>query len=455
MEMYFAGNSTMYESIAPWNIHRDFNILLSYVESYGRKGADRIIEKVKEMARDKMEIYYAGDGFPQSCKFIYNSGYSRLLSYTNMKTRAEKYIINKRWDSLREKFELYLAGSTRGFPDMVPEKLIKEYSILLSYMHPVGPKGVDLTIEMMKEEFMDLYLVGPEKENIMEDVTGGNKSNILFNYLTGKNATEKYKEAIKPKKLFIDSGAYSAWTQGKEIDVDEYIDWINERTEFIDLYAQVDVIPGDKDLGATQEQVAEAGQATWENYLYMRDKMKEPEKLLYTFHVGEPYEYLERALEWKDENGKHIPYIALGGMVGKPMPVKKSFLRICFDIIKKSSNPNVKTHAFGMTSFDLLSQYPITSADSTSWIMTGANGAIMTDVGTIEVSDKLSHKISHYSHLPKSIQEEFEKSIKEYGFTLEELRESRDCRIMHNARYMNKKADELVYIPRAKQKSLF
>lgn len=50
MELYLAGNSTMYESIAPWNIHRDFNILLSYAESYGRGGADRIIEKVEEMA---------------------------------------------------------------------------------------------------------------------------------------------------------------------------------------------------------------------------------------------------------------------------------------------------------------------------------------------------------------------------------------------------------------------
>ena len=36
MELYLAGNSTMYESIAPWNIYQDFNILLSYVESYGR-----------------------------------------------------------------------------------------------------------------------------------------------------------------------------------------------------------------------------------------------------------------------------------------------------------------------------------------------------------------------------------------------------------------------------------
>lgn len=74
----------MYESIAPWNIHQDFNILLSYVESYGRGGADRIIEKVEEMAGDKMEMYFAGDGFPQSRAYIYGQGYNRLFSYLNM-----------------------------------------------------------------------------------------------------------------------------------------------------------------------------------------------------------------------------------------------------------------------------------------------------------------------------------------------------------------------------------
>ena len=45
MELYFAGNSTMYESIAPWNIHQDFNILLSYVESYGREGQTELLRR--------------------------------------------------------------------------------------------------------------------------------------------------------------------------------------------------------------------------------------------------------------------------------------------------------------------------------------------------------------------------------------------------------------------------
>ena len=360
-----------------------------------------------------VEIYNAGEYLFPNKTDVYILGYNRLLSY--------------------------------GYQKKLVDSIIA-MDLLIN-----GLQGAN---EERGEEWMDLYLVGPEKEIIMETVTNDIKSNMLFNYIDGKKATDKYKDQIKPKKLFIDSGAFSAWTKGKAIDADEYIAWINERADFIDLYGQIDVIPGDIVKGHTAEQVEEAA-ATWENYLYMRPKMVKPEGLLYTFHVGEPYTYLEQALEWKDDNENLIPYIALGGMVGKPMPVKKAFLNSCFNIIKKSSNPKVKVHAFGMTSFPLLEQYPITSADSTSWIMTGANGNIMTDVGIIAVSDQMAKLQAHYSHLPKHLQESFEASLSEFGFTLDELRHSRDNRIMFNARYMNKKASNIKYNPGPKKLSLF
>ena len=87
--------------------------------------------------------------------------------------------------------------------------------------------------------------------------------------------------------------------------------------------------------------------------------------------------------------------------------------------------------------------------------MTGANGSIMTDVGTIAISDQMAKLPEHYSHLPKELQKKFEETISEYGFTLDELRHSRDNRIMLNARYMNKKASELEYNPGPKRFSLF
>lgn len=323
---------------------------------------------------------------------------------------------------------------------------------LLSYSYQKA-----LVDKLIKEIEMNLFLVGPEKPVIMQMVSEELNSNLLFSYLDTA-AIDKYKEMVSQHgKLFIDSGAFSAWTQGKVIDVDEYIDWINARIDYIDLYGQIDVIPGDRNSGKLPSimEVREAAQKTWENYLYMRPKMKSPEKLLYTFHVGEPIEFLQQALEWKDEDGNYIPYIALGGMVGKSYEVRDKFLNSCFAVIKASKNPNVKVHAFGMTDRKLLSSYPITSADSTSWIMTAATGGIMTDVGVVVVSSQQRAAPNHYSHLPKELQEEFNKTIQEFGFTLDELADSRDKRIIHNARFMQSRFSEIEYCPKAHKKRLF
>jgi hypothetical protein len=330
------------------------------------------------------------------------------------------------------------------------------YPRLLSY-HYQQPI-IDKLIEWREEgENLDLYLAGGEweKEGTMVDVLELSP-NLLFNYVAGKVVTDTYTQNNRVHKLFIDSGAYSAWTRGVEIDVDEYIAWINERADYIDLFGQVDVIPGDKIHGATMQQVIEAAEKTWENYLYMRERVRYPERLLYTFHVGEPIKYLERALEWEDAEGQKIPYIALGGMVGKPRAIRQSFLDQCFSAIRKSSNSSVKVHTFGMTDFSLLASYPITSADSTTWLIVGANGGIMTDVGTVIVSDKRSNLPNHYSHLPQQLQTAFEETLSEFGFTLETLRHNRDARIIFNASYVSKKAEELKNTSRVSRKrSLF
>lgn len=299
--------------------------------------------------------------------------------------------------------------------------------------------GADKFGKKEVEKYMKLYFAG-----VSETDKPPVDCNALFSYIEqGKITFDKVKDFIKPGKLFIDSGAFSAWTKGAKVNVKEYIDWLNERANDIDLCGQVDVIPGDRVFGATPKQVREAAQSTWSNYLFMRKRLKNPDSLLYTFHVGEPIEFLKQALEWRDENGKPIPYIALGGMVGKPTKIRDVFLENCFRTIRESSNPNIKVHAFGMTDFNLLEKYPIYSADSTSWIMVGAMGNVMSDYGNIAVSNNQIHDKNHYSHLPKKAIEDFNKTIQEFGFTLDELAEHRDNRILFNALYMQKKVKEL------------
>lgn len=369
----------------------------------------------------KLALFFAGDyqlPYKDSNTDVYLLGYNRLLSYDYQQSLTDKIIERKK------KLELYLGG-------------------------------LDKFGEEERRKALDLYLAGGYAET-EETFDGILPSNVLFSY---ENLQIKDPKGLDiyhlfGSKLFIDSGAFSMWTKGKEIDVDAYIKWINDRAEYIDLYGQVDAIPGTRTGVPTQKEVREAAQKTWDNYLYMRPKMKKPEGLLYTFHVGEPKEFLMRALEWKDENGNYIPYIALGGMVGKNSTIRRNFLRMCFDIIKKSPNPNVKVHAFGMTSRDILSEFPITSADSTSWIMTGAIGGIMTDTGTVIVSEQQRNDPNHYSNFPADAVKKFEEKVCEFGFTLDELAADRNKRIVHNARFMKDRCSKIVYKP-VRKRTLF
>ena len=302
---------------------------------------------------------------------------------------------------------------------------------------------------------VDIYFAGSQcKES--DELIAQKGLCRLFSYYNDKSALLKRFEQKIPGKLFIDSGAFTAWTKGISIDVDTYIDYLNKYSEYITLAGQVDTIAGTPDTIPTAEQQEEASIATWENYLYMYEKLNKPEMLVYTFHIGENFKYLKQALEWKDSNGKHFEYMALGGTVGKPVNMKIEWFKQCWEIIKSSSNPNVKVHAFGMTSLKVLENFPFTSADATSWIMTGSNGGIFTKYGTLYVSNKRTSEKEHYSHLPENIRNSILKDIESYGYSIQELEEDYKARVCYNILYQYKWSQNCVPIyKRTGRKTLF
>ena len=224
-------------------------------------------------------------------------------------------------------------------------------------------------------------------------------------------------------KILIDSGAFSAHTQGIELDVDEYIEYINSITEWIDYYAQVDKIPGIFGMLKTEQQLLSAPRESWINYLYMRPRMKEPEKLMPIYHQGEDIKWLWNMLEWTDEKGNHIPYIGISPANDKHQSEKDVFVEECFNVIKKSSNPNVLTHAYGMTNTATLERHPFTSADSTSWALCAVNGSIMTHWGVIPLSEqnKNSKAFRGQSQLSQKLLREY---IEANDFDLDDLIEA-------------------------------
>jgi hypothetical protein len=187
----------------------------------------------------------------------------------------------------------------------------------------------------------------------------------------------------------------------------------------------------------------------------MRDRVKSPDKLLPIFHQGEDFKWLENMLE-ATFSGKHIPYIGISPANDQPVKEKEKFIDKCFRIIAKSSNPNVCTHAFGMTSLHILERYPFTSADSTSWIMNGANGSIMTKYGSVTVSSGRLNAPDHIRKMPKAAQQEIQDYVASHGFDIVQLADDYKQRVIFNIMFLKEWADTYKYRPSSvSRKSLF
>jgi hypothetical protein len=259
-----------------------------------------------------------------------------------------------------------------------------------------------------------------------------NCGNRLYSQVHDRRNIENWIEQCnnKKSKLFVDSGAYTAFTKGIEIDIDEYIGYLNSVSKNAYVFASLDKIPEK----CTSKDCMDAAQESWENYLYMLQRLNEPEKLLPVFHINEPSIFLEKILETKFD-GKYPSILGLGGIAKKPRNERIQWLDEVFYIIRKSKNPYINVHGFGMTSLKLLQMYPFYSADSTSWIMTTANGGIFTQFGTVLVSSQKIKEENHVLNFRENRKRDIEKYIEDRGFTLKELSEDYKKRAEFNILY--------------------
>ena len=138
----------------------------------------------------------------------------------------------------------------------------------------------------------DLYLASYDDKTIMKDAWENNWP-LLYSQINNRGVLMNRFNAPTEGKLLVDSGAHSAHTKGIELDLEEYIGFANEHMDDITLYVQVDKIPGVYLMPKTAKDFLEAPELSWENYLYMREKSKDPDKLVPVFHQGEDFKWLE------------------------------------------------------------------------------------------------------------------------------------------------------------------
>jgi len=260
---------------------------------------------------------------------------------------------------------------------------------------------------------------------------------IKNNAFSARESFFYYSTHMKNKvKLFLDSGAFSAWSQGEEIDIQEYIKFIKEHKDSIEIYANLDVI-GDPE-------------GTWRNQVIMEKAGLSP---LPVFHYGEDIKWLKRILS------KGYEYMSLGGMV----PISNKDLLPWLDMLwsqyltDEKGFPICKVHGFGLTSLHLMLRYPWYSVDSTTWVVTARMGSIFVprfkngeaiydeNCWTIAVSNKspnMKEQGQHFETLPESSKKLILNYLEQKGYKYgksEWKMESQEYELQPNEKWGEKK----------------
>jgi len=207
-------------------------------------------------------------------------------------------------------------------------------------------------------------------------------------------------------KVFLDSGAFSAFSQGISVDINAYCDYIHRNDDIIEFPSVLDAI-GDPD-------------GTWRNQEEMERQGTHP---LPCYHYGEPVEVLQYYIS-------KYEYITIGGMVPISTPQLKIWLdRIWAEFLThEDGTPKVKVHGFGLTSLPLMFRYPWYSVDSSTWVQWAANGMILIPgkAGQVDVSNKSSRRKQRGQHMDSVAPLEtaaIENEIQSFGGDPERLRD--------------------------------
>ena len=175
--------------------------------------------------------------------------------------------------------------------------------------------------------------------------------------------------------LFLDSGAFSAWTNSTNITLSEYIEFIRQNADSLEVYACLDDITDPE--------------KTWKNQEIMEKEGLHP---LPVYHVDEPDYFLDRAMSYD--------YFAVGGMALKGSVNRRNRFNFVFEKVCPEENnflPTHKVHGFGLASPDLLVDYPWFSVDS----ITGDSVILIKDCGRIrtETIESFYHSAGRYANV--------------------------------------------------------
>ena len=253
----------------------------------------------------------------------------------------------------------------------------------------------------------------------------------------------------KRARVMIDSGAFTAWSLGKPVELPKLIYYVKgllakygDRHEFI--FIALDVMPGEKNRRPTEAELKAGMQKSYENYIEYKAEM-EGYEILPVYHTGEP-------IQLRDWYMKHTDYICLSMNLGMSEQNR-------IDWALRVSVTGLRTHGLAATGARMTRYVDWFSVDSAAWVKRGAMGQIYWPNNTGFLKSFTvsaisgTRKVHNANVATTTFSEDMIAIIQDRGYTLEQLQHDRGARLMWNVEVWNE-ADSWKKVP-VKEKGLF
>ena len=238
-------------------------------------------------------------------------------------------------------------------------------------------------------------------------------------YLRQANKTSQALQASgEPHELMYDSGAFTAWSQGKEVDLDELVRTYDDMLERYEPKAHavwlisLDKIPGERGRTASPAEIDEACRISDVNFEALQKRYGD--RVLPIFHQNESDDRLH-------EVAAMAPYICVSPRNDLHEGSRRTWAA---EVHRKI--PGKNTHGLAATGYDMMRLVPWGSVDSATWVMLAANGSVFRDLKlrALQVSDQsgaIKDRDQHFRTLPPAQQAIFRAEVEARGFTIEGL----------------------------------
>lgn len=255
------------------------------------------------------------------------------------------------------------------------------------------------------------------------DVSGVKKvfdyggTDILMSYWFLKKNPERILQRIRDygqSDIFmLDSGAFSAWKNGSEILLYDYLDFIKKYHSYFTHIVCLDVI--DNPLYSEV------------NHLIMLEELKGLGlEIIPVFHSGEPFSVLDYMVE------KGYKYLGISPNNNWREETKRVWLHRVYSR-HDFEKLGIKTHGFGYQSVSGLLQFPMTTADAATWKVGEMFARIIEPEGRqLRYSEEAIGMPDHIDSMPGGHSAFTIELCAELGFSPDEMRTNYHARDKFN-----------------------